>query len=126
VEDLGAAPDVEEAVRLPVQVRELRDDVADEGGVLTHLFDLMFQREVLLPLRGDGELVVAPEDLVQVEALEAALDAVGDGDVHAGAEPDRLLAVLREEVFEGREPPVPELRAHERLFAAWLRVAVPG
>jgi hypothetical protein len=130
VEHARVAAHVEEAVRLPMAVVQLRDHVAGELRLAPHGFDLVLQRAELLPLAGDHEAAQIAEHPVEAPVREAVLDAVGVHDalapIVAGLEPPGLLAILLAQVLRIGQAPIAELRAHERLAAGDDRVAMGG
>ena len=128
VEDARVAAHVEQAVRLPMAVVQLRDHVAGEVRLPPHRLDLVLERAELLPLGRDDEAAQVPEHAVEAPIGEAVLDPMGIHDALApvvpGLEPPGLLAVAVPQILRIGQAPVAEFRAHERLAPGDHRVAV--
>src|SRR6185437_15277100 len=128
VEDARIAPHVEEAVRLPVAVGELGDDVAGDLRSPAHRLDLEFESAVLLPLRRLDEAVEATEDAVEAAGAKAVLDAVrvhnSVAPIVAGLEPPRLASGCVPQPGGVGQAPIAEFRADDGLVGAAPGIAM--
>ena len=123
-----AVLNVHEAVRLPLHVVELGDDIAGDRALPTQRLDLALERAILEVLRRADEAVEVAEDRREPGVAKARLDPVRVGaatvPVVPAFEPPRLAAVCLKDLARMGQPPHAELRADQRLVAAPLSIAM--
>ncbi len=98
-EFLRLAPHAHQAVRLPIRVGKLGDDVALDRILLTHLLDFVFQRQVLVPLGRQGKRLVVGVYAVEAVLMQAIEDAGCSGELTAvkvAGEPPGQLVLRRQ------------------------------
>ena len=119
---------VHEAVRFPLHVVELGDDIAGDWPLPAQRLDLVLEPAILKLLRRAHEAVEVAEDWRKLRVAKARLDPmrIGGAEVPVvpALEPPRLASVRLQDLARMRQPPDAELRADQRLVAAPLRVAM--
>src|ERR1043165_9153615 len=119
--DLRLAPHVHQAVRFPVNVSKLRDDVTLNRSVAAHLFNLMLERDELMPLGFSGQLVVVAEKTIEAKLFEAVEEARGSGYFASG---EVALEPPGQTFRQDGQAPVAELRDNQRLLPGALGATV--
>src|SRR5688572_25250751 len=117
MEDLGSATLVEQPVRLPVRVAQLRHDVALNRVLSPKLADLVLERLELVPLGGICHLPDRRPNLVEAHALEALGHATRTEIAAAGPVPPRRAPGFIHKPLRAGDAPAPELAQDERFVA---------
>ena len=106
---------VEKAVRLPVTIGQLGDDVAGDLRLPAHGLDLVFQRPKLLPLRRFDEAFERPEYAIETPVLKSVANAMRIHDafapVVARLEPPGFGAGRVSQFLRVGQPPIAKFRA---------------
>ena len=127
-ESARAVLNVQKAVRFPLSIVELGNDIAGDRPLPAQRLDLALERPILEVLRRADEAVEVAEDRLEPGVPKAGLDPMRVGaaqvPVVSAFEPPRFAAVRRQELARMRQSPDAELRADQRLIAAPLGVAM--
>src|SRR4051812_15689886 len=119
---------VEQAVGLPIAVRQFSDDVPCQFRSTPHALDLVFEGPELLPLSRLDERSERAEHAVKTPVAKTIFDSVGVHDtlapVVACLEPPRFLALRPGELSRIRKSPISKLGTYKRLLAGGEGIAM--